>query len=207
MPSPSKSARDLNGGVGDGVIVEVDVGVMVAVAVGVFVGVVVGSDVGVVVGSGDAVDDAVAVGVDVTGVAVAVDVAVAVSVGVDVGVAVGVPQSPPVVPTIWNMLSGGAPATQLGFTTQPLAPGHAKPPPGLRNAAPLFDCTVRSLHPHSPYCVKFMFACTDTQYVPSLSAQLDGRSMPNAPVDIPRAIGTLLNVHNAEVSGRVPAFR
>jgi hypothetical protein len=102
--------------------------------------------------------------------------------------------------------SGDVVATQVVFSTQPLPPGHAKPPPGFSNAAPLFDCTVRSVHPHCPFGVKFMFACTDTQYVPALSAQLDGRLMPNEPVAAPDAIATLLNVHTAAAPGSVPEF-
>jgi hypothetical protein len=51
-----------------------------------------------------------------------------------------------------------------------------------------------------------MFACTDTQYVPAVSVQLDGRLMPNEPVAAPDAIATLLNVHNAGSRGNVPEF-
>jgi len=74
------------------------------------------------------------------------------------------------------------------------------------NAAPLFDCTVRSFHPHCPFGVKFWFACTDTQYVPAVSEQLDGRIIVNDPVATPDAIATLLNVHVAGDPGSVPAF-
>jgi hypothetical protein len=121
-----------------------------------------------------------------------------------VEVAVGDAQVDPSEPTIWKILSGGAFVTQLGFTTQSLPPEHIKAPPGLRNAAPLFDCTVRSVHPHSPFVVKFRFACTDTQYVPALRVQNCGRSIPNDPVAAPDAIGTSVNEHTAVEDGRVP---
>ena len=49
-----------------------------------------------------------------------------------------------------------------------------------------------------------MFACTDTQYVPALSAQLEGRLMLNEPVPAPDAIATLLNVQIAAPPGSVP---
>jgi hypothetical protein len=127
-----------------------------------------------------------------------------VPVGVAVGVFVGVPQAPPVVPISWNRLSGGAPVTQLGLTTQPVPPEHAKPPPGLRNAAPLPDCTVRSVHPHCPLGVKFMFACTDTQYVPAVRVHALGRLIPKDPVAAPDAMATLLNVHTGVTFGSVP---
>ena len=80
---------------------------------------------------------------------------------------------------------------------------HINAPPGLRNAAPLIVCMVRSFHPHWPFGVKFMFACTDTQNVPEKSEHWDGRSMPNDPVSAPDAIATLLNVHTA-LPGKVP---
>jgi hypothetical protein len=54
--------------------------------------------------------------------------------------------------------------------------------------------------------VKFWFACTDTQYVPALSTQLDGSIIVNDPVPAPDAIATLLNVHVAGAPGSVPEF-
>jgi hypothetical protein len=42
-------------------------------------------------------------------------------------------------------------------------------PPFWRQAAPLFEVTVRFLQPHCPALVNFSFACTETQYVPSPS--------------------------------------
>ena len=155
-----------------GVCVGVCVGVFVGVCVGVFVGVCVGVLVAVCVGVLVAVAVGVFVGVFVA-VAVAVDVCVGVFVGVFVGVPVGVPHTLRV-PMIWNIWSGALPPTQAVFNTQSLLE-HIKAPPGLRNAAPLLDCNVRSVHPHWPFGVKFMFACTDIQYVPPPSTQLDGR--------------------------------
>jgi hypothetical protein len=57
----------------------------------------------------------------------------------------------------------------------------AKPPPGFCQAAPAFDCTVRSVQPHCPFGVKFWFACTDTQRVPALSATSELRLMTKSP--------------------------
>jgi hypothetical protein len=54
---------------------------------------------------------------------------------------------------------GGAPLRpQVGQTP--------KKPPGFCQAAPAFDCTVRSVQPHCPFGLKFWFACTETQCVP-----------------------------------------
>ena len=128
-----------------------------------------------------------------------------VAVGVAVDVAVGVPHATPIDPINWNTLSGGAPVTQLDFKTQPLPPGHAKPPPGLRNAAPLLDCMVRSVHPHWPVGLKFKFACTDTQYAPAVRTQYDGRPIPNDPDADPVVMVALLYVHTAVVDGSPPA--
>ena len=51
-----------------------------------------------------------------------------------------------------------------------------------------------------------MFACIDTQYVPAVSEQLDGRITLNDPVAAPDAIATLLNVQIAGDPGSVPEF-
>ena len=53
--------------------------------------------------------------------------------------------------------------TQTGFLTQSVP--QPKSPPGFRNAAPSFDCTVRSLQPHSPCVPKVMLAWISIQYV------------------------------------------
>ena len=123
-------------------------------------------------------------------------------VGVPVAVGVGDPHGMPVVPISWNIWSGALPPTHAVFSTQSVLE-HIKAPPGLRNAAPLFDCTARSAQPHCPFGVKFMFAWNDNQKIPELSEQKPGRSMLNWPVSAPAAIGTLLNVQTA-LPGRVP---
>jgi hypothetical protein len=56
-----------------------------------------------------------------------------------------------------------------------------KPPPGFCQAAPAFDCTMRSVQPHWPFGTKFWFACTDTQRVPAVSAAAEVRSMTKSP--------------------------
>ncbi len=43
----------------------------------------------------------------------------------------------------------------------------SNPLSGFRQAAPLFDCTVRTVQPHWPAGLKFCRARTATQYVPA----------------------------------------
>src|SRR5438874_11369747 len=44
--------------------------------------------------------------------------------------------------------------------------GAPKPPPGFSHAAAEFARPVRSTQNHCPFDVKFMCACTETQYLP-----------------------------------------
>ncbi len=54
-----------------------------------------------------------------------------------------------------------------------------KPPIGFRQAAALFDVTVRSVHPHSPSVLKVMLGWISTQYVPVVSTAGVGRFIVN----------------------------
>jgi hypothetical protein len=56
-----------------------------------------------------------------------------------------------------------------------------KPPPGFCQAAPEFDCTVRSVQPHWPFGLTFWLACTETQRVPGVRATSELRLMTKSP--------------------------
>src|SRR6266487_2928135 len=93
-----------------------------------------------------------------------------VPVGVGVGDPVGVGEGvPPTVVPLSRYTWSGPPAVgmQMVFTVQV---GHIpKPPPGFCQAAGPFDCTVRSVQPHSPFGLKVILPCISTQYVPAVS--------------------------------------
>jgi len=107
---------------------------------------------------------------------------------------------------IANTWSGDVVAIHVVFSTQPLPPEHAKPPPGLRKSAPEFDCVNRSFHPHCPAGLKFWFACTDTKYVPAVSMHPLGSATLKLPVATPDVIGSDMYVHVADAPGKPAAF-
>ena len=85
--------------------------------------------------------------------------------GDPVGVGVGV--APPIVPLSRYTWSGPpAVGMQTVFTVQ--VGQKPNPPPGFCQAAGLFDCTVRSVQPHSPFGLKVILAWISTQYVPAV---------------------------------------
>src|SRR5512143_956393 len=104
-----------------------------------------------------------------------------VSTTVTVNVQVDPPPAAAEVPRIWKMLSGAAVGTQVVLRPQLGVQPAAKPPPGLIQAAPELDVTVRSNQPHSPLGVKFMLACTETQCVPAMRVAALGKAMLKLP--------------------------
>jgi len=127
------------------VAVAVGLGVALAVAVAVAVGVTLAVAVGVALAVAEAV-----------GVTVAVAVALALAVAVAVAVAVGV-GVPPVVPFSRNTWSG--PLVNGRHVVFRAHVGQKpNPPPGFCQAAPSFDCTVRSVQAHAPFGINIMLA-------------------------------------------------
>lgn len=146
-----------------GVALGVPEGVPVALGVAEGLPLAVGVAVGLIVPLGVAVDD---------GVPLAVGVPVA--VGLVEGEAVGVGLPPPVVPLSRNTWSGPTVrGTHVVFRAQ--VAHSPTPPPGFCQAAPWFDCTMRSVHIHAPLGINIMLAWISTQYVPAVRTAMLGR--------------------------------
>ena len=160
-----------------GVAVGVALGLPVAVgvALGVAVGLIVPLGVALGVAVGVAVVLGVAVGLCVPlGVAVAEAVGVAVADGLPVAVGVGVGVPPPIVPLSRNTWSG-PPATGMHVVFKVHVWQKPKRPPGFCQAAPWFDCTVRSVQTHTPSGRNVILAWISTQYVPSVRIAMLGK--------------------------------
>jgi hypothetical protein len=162
-------------GVAVGVALGLPVALGVTVGVAVALGVALGLAVGLAVLLGVTVGDAVPLGV-VVGEAVppAVAVGVAVTEGLPVAVGLGVGEPPPVMPLSRNTWSG-PPAMGMQVVFRVHVGQIPKPPMGFCHAAPLFDCTVRSLQAHAPFGINVMLAWISTQYVPSERAASLGK--------------------------------
>ena len=151
--------------------VAVALGVPLGVAVGVALGLPVAVGVALGVAVGLAVVLGVALGVAV-GLCVPLGVAVAVADGLPVAVGVGVP--PPIVPLSRNTWSG-PPATGMQVVFKVHVWQKPKRPPGFCQAAPWFDCTVRSVQTQTPSGRNVILAWISTQYVPSVRIAMLGK--------------------------------